>query len=48
MSENSEANKLRSACRAQGLPYVRFYYDHDGWWNTRSYVVSRTRAALGL
>ena len=48
MSERSEANKLRSACRAQGLPYVRFYYDHDGWWKTRSYVVSRTRAALGL
>ena len=48
MSENSEANKLRSACRAQGLPYVRFYYDHDGWWNTRSYVASRTRAVLGL
>ena len=48
MSECSEANKLRSACRAQGLPYVRFYYDHDGWWNTGSYVISRTRAALGL
>ena len=48
MSERSEANKLRSACRAQGLPYVRFYYDHDGWWNTRSYVASRTRAVLGL
>ena len=48
MSENSEANKLRASCRAQGLPYVRFYYDHDGWWNTRSYVAGRTRAALGL
>jgi hypothetical protein len=48
MSERSEANKLRSACRAQGMPYVRFYYDHDGWWNTRSYVATRTRAALGL
>ena len=48
MSERSEANKLRNACRAQGMPYVRFYYDHDGWWNTRSYVVQRTRAALGL
>ncbi len=47
MSERSEANKLRNACRAQGLPYVRFYYDHDGWWNTRSYVAGRTRAALG-
>ncbi len=47
MSENSEANKLRAACRAQGLPYVRFYYDHHGWWNTRSYVAQRTHAALG-
>ena len=46
MSERSEANKLRSDCRARGIPYVRFYYDHDGWWNTRSYVAQRTRAAL--
>ena len=46
MSENSEANKLRSECRTRGVPYVRFYYDHDGWWNTRSYVAQRTRAAL--
>ena len=48
MSERSESNKLRSDCRAKGIPYVRFYYDHDGWWNTRSYVATRTRAALGL
>ena len=46
MSERSEANKLRSECRARRIPYVRFYYDHDGWWNTRSYVAQRTRAAL--
>ena len=46
MSDRSEANKLRSDCRARGIPYVRFYYDHDGWWNTRSYVAQRTRAAL--
>ena len=46
MSERSEANKLRSECRARHIPYVRFYYDHDGWWNTRSYVAQRTRAAL--
>ena len=48
MSDRSEANKVRSACRERGIPYVRFYYDHDGWWNTRSYVATRTRAALGL
>jgi hypothetical protein len=47
MSENSESNKLRTSCRAQGIPYVRFYYDHYGWWNTRAYVVARTHAALG-
>ena len=46
MSDRSEANALRSDCRARGIPYVRFYYDHDGWWNTRSYVAQRTRAAL--
>ena len=47
MSERSESNKLRSDCRAKGIPYVRFYYDHYGWWNTRAYVVARTHAALG-
>lgn len=48
MSDRSEANQLRSTCRSRGIPYVRFYYDHDGWWNTRSYVARRTRAALGI
>ena len=47
MSDRSEANKVRSACRERGIPYVRFYYDHDGWWNTRSYVTQRARAAMG-
>ena len=46
MSERSEAKKLRRDCAAQGVPYVRFYYDHPGWWNTRSYVVEHIRAAL--
>ena len=48
MTENSEANRLRTECRRAGIPYVRFYYDHEGWWNTRSYVVERVRAALGM
>ena len=43
----SEAVKLREKCRKQGLPYLRYYTDHEGWWNTRSYVIDRTRAALG-
>ncbi len=47
MPESSEAKKLREDCRKQGIPYVRFYYDHDGWWNTRSYVVRRIKEALG-
>ena len=46
-SEKSEANRFRKACQAQGIPYLRFYYDHDGWWNTREYVVTRVRSALG-
>ncbi len=48
MTEKSEANKLRSDCRKAGMPYVRFYFDHKGWWNTREYVVSRVSEALGL
>ncbi|MBP5749513.1 MAG: hypothetical protein J6X24_01855 [Firmicutes bacterium] len=43
----SEAVKFREKCRKQGLPYLRYYTDYEGWWNTRSYVISRTRAALG-
>lgn len=46
LSDKSEVVRLRNACRRQGIPYLRFYYNHKGWWNTRSYVVSRTRAAL--
>ena len=46
MTENSEAKKFRKECAAQGLPYLRFYYDHEGWWNTRAYVTERVRAAL--
>lgn len=46
LPESSETKKLRRECAAMGLPYLRFYYDHNGWWNTRSYVTQRTRAAL--
>ena len=46
MTENSAAQKIRRACEKEGVPYVRFYFDHDGWWNTRSYVTRRIRAAL--
>ena len=47
LSENSSATKLRRECQAAGVPYLRFYYNHEGWWNTRSYVTGRVRAALG-
>ena len=46
LPESSETKKLRRECQAQGVPYLRFYYDHDGWWNTRSYVDDRVRKAL--
>ena len=46
-SERSSAQAIRRQCEATGTPYLRFYYDHDGWWNTRSYVTRRVQAALG-
>ncbi|MBQ7058721.1 MAG: hypothetical protein IJM83_05395 [Firmicutes bacterium] len=47
-SESSESNRIRRACQMEGTPYLRFYYDHDGWWNTREYVVTRVRSALRI
>jgi hypothetical protein len=46
LNQSSDSQKLRRDCRASGVPYLRYYYDHEGWWNTRSYVVDRTRKAL--
>jgi len=46
MSERSNAQKLRKSLRGTGTPYLRYYYDHEGWWNARAYVVQRTRNAL--
>ena len=45
-SERSSAQAIRRRCEAEGVPYLRFYYDHDGWWNTRSYVTNRVKRAL--
>ena len=45
--DSSEAQKLREKCAKEGVPYLRYYVGHEGWWNTRSYVVERTRKALG-
>lgn len=47
MSRKSNAQKLRNTARRDGVPYLRYYYDYHGWWNTRAYVTQRTRAALG-
>ena len=47
LRETSRAKKLRADCAAAGIPYLRFYYNHAGWWNTRSYVVRRVNTALG-
>ena len=46
MNESSCANKIRRDAEKEGVPYLRFYYDHDGWWNTRSYVTRRMQKAL--
>lgn len=48
LPESSGTQKLRSECRANGTPYLRFYHNHDGWWNTRSYVTGRIRSALHI
>ena len=46
LSKSSDAKKLRRVCAEQGIPYLRYYHDYHGWWNTRSYVTERTRKAL--
>ncbi len=48
MSERSSAYRLRNECLRNGTPYLRFYYDHHGWWNTRSYVIGRVRSKLSI
>ena len=46
LPENSGRYGLRKKCEESGTPYLRYYYNHQGWWNTRSYVIRRTRAAI--
>lgn len=46
LSRKSSVQWTRNRCRQQGIPYLRYYYDYDGWWNTRSYVIERTRNAI--
>ncbi len=47
LSKSSDAYRLRNQCRTNGISYLRYYYDHHGWWNTKAYVIQRTRGALG-
>lgn len=47
LSQSSGAYKVRRDCAQSGTPYLRYYYDHHGWWNTKTYVIERTRKALG-
>ncbi|MCR5799294.1 MAG: hypothetical protein K6G69_04395 [Lachnospiraceae bacterium] len=46
MSDSTGAQKTRDMCRKQNIPYLRFYHDHEGWWNTKAYVIKRTNDAL--
>ncbi|MBQ6304637.1 MAG: hypothetical protein IJK83_11525 [Clostridiales bacterium] len=48
LSDKTHPFKLRKQCRDQHMPYLRYYYDHEGWWNTKSYVTRRTAKALGI
>lgn len=45
-SKKSAAKKMRNDCRKVGIPYLRYYIDVEGWWNTKKYVIQRTRNAL--
>ena len=38
--------RIRKECRAAGVPYLRYYYNYHGWWNTKAYVIERTGKAL--
>ncbi|MBQ2062766.1 MAG: hypothetical protein II458_08885 [Oscillospiraceae bacterium] len=46
LAQSCDVYKRRRDCAAQGIPYLRFYYDHEGWWNTRAYVDKRVGDAL--
>ena len=48
LTEKSAVTALRKRCKANGVPYLRFYYDHPHWWNTKAYVLDRTERALGI
>ncbi|MBO4289212.1 MAG: hypothetical protein J5865_03820 [Lachnospiraceae bacterium] len=47
VGQGCDAYEVRRLCAKEGTPYLRFYHDHEGWWNARSYVVARMRKAMG-
>ena len=48
ISECTDVYMRRNECRRTGTPYLRYYHDHHGWWNTEEYVIERTRKALSF
>ena len=46
LSKTSGRYRIRKECRANGVPYLRYYYNYQGWWNTKAYVIERTAKAL--
>ena len=46
LSRTCGVYKVRNDCREQGVGYTRFYHNYYGWWNTRAYVIQRTRSAI--
>ena len=42
---NSYVQVRRDSLRA-GIPYLRFYYNHEGWWNTKEYVIQRMKEKI--
>lgn len=48
ISQSTDVYKRRNECRRTGTPYLRYYHDYHGWWNTEEYVIGRTGKALAL
>jgi len=46
LGRSSSAKAVRAKCERENVPYLRFYYDFEGWWNTREYVKTRISNAL--
>ncbi len=47
LSKNTGRYGIRKECAEKNIPYLRYYYNYEGWWNTKRYVIERTSKALG-